>query len=136
MEREANGAAPAALGHDGSFAAALVESVLLPAQLERPEGPLRSGVPALLVAVIEEAIGCLLARGRGRDEAAAAIHAERWIRSRDASFLFAFENVCDALQVDPERLRRTILEQVRAPSSQATRTRRRHEVPRRRRRIK
>jgi hypothetical protein len=133
MEREANGVAPAALAHDDSDAAALVENILLPAQLERAGGPLRSGVPALLVAVIEEAIGCLLARGRGRDETTAAIHAERWIRSRDASFLFAFENVCDALHVDPERLRRTILEQVRASSSRPTRARRRHEVPRSRR---
>jgi hypothetical protein len=115
----------------------LLELVVLPAQLERLPGRKRSGVPALLVAMIEEAIACLMAGGRDPESRAAAIHAERWIRSRDASFLFAFESVCHALDVDPQRLRRTILQQVGGISSlRATRARLRHEVIRPRRRIK
>jgi hypothetical protein len=116
---------------------ALVDLALLPAQLERLTGGKASGVPALLVAVIEEAIACLLAERRDSESRAAAIHAERWIRSRDASFLFAFESVCHALDVDPERLRSTILRQVaEVPRFGRPRARRRHEVPRRGRRIK
>jgi hypothetical protein len=115
----------------------LFDLVVLPAQLEALRGAPRTGVKALLVALLEEAIACLLAGIRTENAHARAegARAERWIRSHDTSFPFAFESVCDALDLDAETLRRQILLQSASAVKQPARARRRHEVPRGDRRL-
>jgi len=57
------------------------------------------GPRALMVAVLKEAI--VAARYRSRK-------AEQWIRDEDWVYPFSFNNICQALSVDPERLREKI----------------------------
>jgi hypothetical protein len=82
-------------------------------------------------AVLEEAVMCLTSSppnvGRTRSPTRQlALQAERWVRSRDQSWPFAFENVCAALELDAALLRTALLEAVRAP--RARRVRRSHRV--------
>jgi hypothetical protein len=133
IERDDKGAGPAPVAQARFDAEALIDLVVLPSQLAgfRGGNP-PSGVPALLVAVLEEAIASLMAGARTGDSRrrAEAARAERWIRSRDTSFPFAFESVCHALELDGEALRAEILRQAEAPRVGPSRARRRHEVPR------
>jgi hypothetical protein len=137
LERDEKGAASAPVPKTGLDPDALVDLVVLPSQLEAIRGTPPSGVPALLVAMLEEAIASLMAGAHTQDgrRRAEGLRAERWIRSRDTSFPFAFESVCHALELDGDALRSEILRQAARPPIGPNRARRRHEVPRGDRRI-
>lgn len=64
---------------------------------------------ALRAAVLIDAIRCLVGAARMRERRARQ-SALRWILSRDAKAPFSFSNVCEALSLDPSRLRRSLLE--------------------------
>jgi hypothetical protein len=67
---------------------------------------------ALMRAVLEDAILCLLGRARRRriDPRILAREAEHWIRINDWDTPFSFNNVCEALGLNYESARRTILD--------------------------
>jgi hypothetical protein len=135
VERDEDGAGLPSRASGRAAADFLAELVVLPAQLEGLRAAPLSGVKTLLVALLEEAIACLFA-GIGNTQARAeAVRAERWIRSRDTSFAFAFESICDALDLDAEALRQQILRQSAGAAKKPARARRRHEVPRGDRRL-
>ncbi len=62
----------------------------------------------LAIAVLEDAVDCfqkhLLARDRKSQQL--FVDADEWISSDDRSWPFAFENICDLLQINSEYLRR------------------------------
>jgi hypothetical protein len=64
---------------------------------------------ALRAAVLIDAIRCLVGPAAMRDRPTRQ-SAQRWIRSRDSKGAFSFSNVCDALGLDPSRLRRSLLD--------------------------
>ena len=64
---------------------------------------------ALRAAVLIDAIRCLVGVP-GMRERRARQSALRWILSRDNMAPFSFNNVCEALALDPSRLRRSLLE--------------------------
>lgn len=64
----------------------------------------RSPEEALMVAVLEDAERAL----RSRDPRE-RLEAERWFASDDRSHVFAFATICDALDVEPCRVRRAIV---------------------------
>jgi hypothetical protein len=64
---------------------------------------------ALRAAVLIDAIRCLVGAA-GVRERRARQSALRWILSRDAMAPFSFCNVCEALGLDPSRLRRSLFE--------------------------
>jgi hypothetical protein len=75
------------------------------------DGPQR-GEPerALMRAVLEDAIRCLVGEGRplarrGR----LAAQARKWVTTRDARWPYSFDNVCYALNLVPEGARRRLL---------------------------
>lgn len=135
-DRDENGAPHGATAPGERFdREALTDTVILPAQIESRPRALPPGVAALMVAVLEEAIGCLFRKGaEGTAGRAEALRAERWIRSNDTSFPFAFESICHALAIDAASLRDAILRETARPDT-PLRARRRHEVPRRDRRL-
>ena len=59
-------------------------------------------------AVLEDAIGCLAGAHRG--DVARAADARAWVKSRDRTWSFSFERVCEHLGLDPATIRRTVLE--------------------------
>lgn len=66
---------------------------------------------ALMLAVLEDAIRCFqeyfrTTRARPR---MLSRQAERWIRTRDWDWPFSFNNVCDALGIDPDCMRDALL---------------------------
>lgn len=83
-----------------------LEGPVLPNQLLRSGQPSR-GVPSLMLAVLQDGIESFLGDrgygGKGHREA------EDWIFSNSRSSLFAFVNLCDALDLDPEYLRSQLI---------------------------
>ena len=61
------------------------------------------GERKLMQAVLSEAIVCLTGRaGPPRERYQLAAEALRWIRSRDMSWAFSFESICDVLGIDAD----------------------------------
>jgi hypothetical protein len=58
----------------------------------------------LMAAVLEDAINILRKRPRSR----AGREAREWLTSRDATWPFAFERICDALDLDADSVRRQV----------------------------
>jgi len=58
-----------------------------------------------MAAVLEDAVNILRRRPRSR----AGREAREWLSSRDASWPFAFERICDALDLDADSVRRQIM---------------------------
>jgi hypothetical protein len=82
--------------------------VVLPAQLScgsRLDSE-TSGARALLLAMLEDAIRCLLTPAGSRRVAA---EAESWIRGDEPDWPLSYRNVCEALGFQPDLLRRAIL---------------------------
>jgi len=68
------------------------------------------GERALLRAVLHDAIVCLTGEGvPKRERARVAAEARRWIRSRSRAWIFAFESICDVLDIEPSYLRKLLL---------------------------
>ncbi len=85
-----------------------------PNESRRSRIPLRlggkplSGELQLALAVLEE---CLRGLVSGRRRSTRSLQRDlAWLESHDRLRPFAFENLCDALQIDPARLRRRVLE--------------------------
>ncbi|HJQ84186.1 MAG TPA: hypothetical protein VKA21_08925 [Candidatus Binatia bacterium] len=77
---------------------------------DRPRPALRAGERQLLLAVLADAVESVLRCRHARDGEARRLYAETraWFASRDRSALFSFEGICDALDLDPEYVRRMI----------------------------
>lgn len=58
----------------------------------------------LMAAVLEDAVNVLRKRPRSR----AGREAREWVGSRDTSWPFAYERICEALDLDPDRVRREV----------------------------
>jgi hypothetical protein len=58
----------------------------------------------LMAAVLEDAVNILRKRPRSR----AGREAREWLASKDASWPFAFERICDALDLDADGVRRQV----------------------------
>jgi len=65
------------------------------------------GERRLMLAVLEEAVATFqrYAGSKSRHGERVFREAEDWIRSDDASWPFAFENICQSLEIEPEFLR-------------------------------
>jgi hypothetical protein len=93
------------LFNGASFGAAL----LLPVQFNGAIGRRRalSGEKRLLLAVLEDAISWYLKNpnpvNRQRDDVVQ--EARRWIEARDDRGIFAYETICDLLEINADRLR-------------------------------
>lgn len=105
--------------------------VVMPDQFHGP-GPaalLSAGERSLMLAVLEDGIRCFqeFSRDSRLRPRRLARQAESWIESRDTSSPFSFENVCSFLDLDADRLRKTLLQSRDEP--EAVRPRRtRHRV--------
>ncbi len=62
------------------------------------------GEMRLMAAVLEDAISVLRKRPRSR----AGREAREWMLSRDTSYPFAYERICEALDLDPDGVRRGV----------------------------
>jgi len=70
-----------------------------------------SGPRALMLAVLEDAVGCI-ERGRRRTRFQArrlAAEAEAWVRSDDRTYPFSFLSITDVLGIDADTVRARLL---------------------------
>jgi hypothetical protein len=102
------------------------------------EGGARTGPLGLMLAILEDAIRCIALRPINKREhvAVQARHAASWVRSDDWSYVFSFNNVCTALDIDPGRMRRRLLDEPLELSPGPMRLRRVENRPRRKRRTR
>jgi hypothetical protein len=71
-----------------------------------PAGPER----ALMRAVLEDAISCLSGElGPSGERPKLAAEARAWVATSDLRWLYSFENICDTLGLDADRVRRHLL---------------------------
>jgi hypothetical protein len=96
-----------------SLADILGPDVILPQQFfDGPRGDSDfSPEKALMLAILEDAIRCFqeyfrTTRARPR---MLSRQAEQWIRTRDWNWPFSFNNVCEALGIDPDCMRDALL---------------------------
>lgn len=70
----------------------------------------QQGEKRLMLAVLMDAVGCIERYSPGRRTRSwPAFHAAcRWILDHDRTWLFSFENICLALDLDPHRIRSLI----------------------------
>jgi hypothetical protein len=93
----------------GSGAGLFEPDILLPNQYFAAfkRGRAVEGERRLMLAVLEDAVDsyrkCALARDPR--EQASFLEAREWFWSSDRSWLFAFENICDVLEMDADYLR-------------------------------
>jgi hypothetical protein len=73
-----------------------------------------SGEKRLMAAVLADAVQCYLKNHQGRGAAAQILfrETEHWFESPDRRWLLSFENVCDVLNIDADRLRRALRAQI------------------------
>ena len=85
---------------------------LLPEQLVLPGRQAMQGERLLMLAVLEDALDCYRKCRRSRDPATRLLFDETraWVESREHDRLFSFESVCEALDIDPDYLRRRLRE--------------------------
>ena len=65
------------------------------------------GERRLMIAVLEDAVNCFMKQLHATDPKARQLFldAEEWITADDRTWFFAFENVCDTLDLDPDYVR-------------------------------
>ena len=80
---------------------ALEPLCVLPEQVQYRSGATH-GVPALMYAILDDAIGCLQKPVRNRRSQRLAREAEEWIFADDEAWPFSFVNICGALGLDPD----------------------------------
>lgn len=84
--------------------------IVLPGQFTDPASAKSSdrGEKRLMLAVLEEAVATFQRHldSKNRHGQRVFQEAEEWIQSTDSSWPFAFENICNALEINPEYLRR------------------------------
>lgn len=93
-----------------------------------------SGSVRLMLAVLDDAIRVYRGGATGGESVAGRARVrhelERWVESSDRDYLFAFERICETLNLPPERVRRYLHEQRRAARPQRLALRDRHSATR------
>jgi len=84
-----------------------------PEKVRRDRRPAESEM-RLMFAILEDAVATIVAKHPGGVErnGRARREAIEWMMSEDRLHVFAFDNVCEAVGIDPARLRRGVLEHV------------------------
>jgi hypothetical protein len=97
---------------DGAVAGLYETHAILPVQFFLQSATVRTGEQRLMAAVLEDAIGLYLKRpppntAKLRQKFQQALQqTECWLRSDDRASPFDFLRICDALNLDPQYLRR------------------------------
>lgn len=63
----------------------------------------------LMLAVLEDAIDLLKPIARTLNTRKEVREAIEWFRSRDTSFIYSFEIICESLDIDPDAIRRFLM---------------------------
>jgi hypothetical protein len=100
---------------ESALARLMVPDALMPGQYYagvRHDDPATEAIKRLMLAVLEDALRCLQTYAKVRTPIRRRMffEAQAWISDRTARGPFAFEAICDALGIEPNRLRDGIRE--------------------------
>ena len=87
-----------------AFASLEIPTTEIPTTTQTHAAPPWSSIRALMLAVLEEAINSL----RSPDSLARA-EAELWMTSRERRYIFSFAVICEALDLEPSAVRRSVI---------------------------
>lgn len=95
---------------ESSLAQLMIPDVLTPSQFHggvRTQHPQAHAMKRLMLAVLEDALRCLQTyiESRNQVDRKAFAEAETWILDRKAQGPFAFDTICEALEIQPGHLR-------------------------------
>jgi hypothetical protein len=96
--------APILYADSNESGSALEPLCVLPEQIQHRSAA-SYGVPALMYAILDDAIGCVQKPVRNRRSQRLAREAEEWIFADDEVWPFSFVNICAALDLDPDSVR-------------------------------
>jgi hypothetical protein len=87
---------------------------ILPAQFFAPRVAIAEPERRLRLAILEDALRYYCSYAGATERRARVLYedAAEWFASTDRSETFAFENVCDALGIDPDAIRRRLRNRV------------------------
>jgi hypothetical protein len=91
------------------YAGFLQPDAIMPAQFFQSLRSKRQfdGERRLMIAVLEDAVNCFMKQIHATDPKARQLYvdAEEWISNEDRTWFFAFDNVCDTLDLNPDYVR-------------------------------
>ena len=99
--------------------------LLMPAQFftGREQRNAQDSIRRLMCAILEDAVGVYVSELRSTRPSRTFYETRRWLHSNDRIHVFSFLRICDALDLDPQYVRRGVRmrEQPRPVLEQATR---------------
>ena len=83
---------------------------IMPAQFftQRERRNAQNSIRRLMYAILEDAVSCYTAEIRSARQSRTFQQARRWIDSNDRQWVFSFLRICEALDLDPEYIRRGV----------------------------
>lgn len=96
---------------DDPIIAPLLREQLEPMMGGRRDAGVGGAERALMRAMLQDAVLCLIGEAApAKERTRLATEARYWVTSRSRAWVFAFERVCDALEIDPDYARRQLLQ--------------------------
>ena len=87
-----------------AFASLEIPTTEIPTTTQTHAAPPWSSIRALMLAVLEEAINSLRS-----PDSLARTQAELWMTSRERRYIFSFAVICEALDLEPSAVRRSVI---------------------------
>ena len=80
-----------------------------------------------MLAILEDAVHCILKQYENQERTVrrSAVEAEEWLFSGECKAIFSFLNICTVLDLDPDYIRRGVVQWARRRPAQLKKTRRR-----------
>ncbi len=94
---------------------------LMPAQFftQRERRNAQSSIRRLMYAILEDAVNVYTSEVRSSRQSRTFQQTRRWIDSNDKAWVFSFLRICEALDLDPEYIRRGVRARAAAPKARA-----------------
>ena len=94
------------------------QEVILPEQFFSPLTALKHGVGALLSAILTDAVTCFKKHGKATNPRARRLRreTEEWFFRNEPEWPFSFVSICEALNLDPDYIRRGLQQWRKTPA--------------------
>jgi hypothetical protein len=92
----------------------------MPAQFftQRERRNAQNSIRRLMYAILEDAVSVYTSEVRSARQSRAAQQARRWIHGNDRTWVFSFLRICEALDLDPQYIRRGVSLRAARPASE------------------
>ena len=107
---------------DDALAPPLEPRAIMPAQFftQRERRNAQNSIRRLMYAILEDAVSVYTSEVRSARQSRAAQQARRWIHGNDRMWVFSFLRICEALDLDPQYIRRGVSLRAARPANERT----------------